>query len=138
MPPRVTWCSAWSISELADANGTAWLAGSADVMLAGAPQQHLDPGEQVVDVERLGDEVVGAELEAEEGVAAALRAAAHEDRHVGHVLEDAAQHQPVLVGQHQIENDQVGLVLLNLRAGGGAGAGHYGPRNRSIRGRRST
>ena len=93
------------------------------MVLRGAPQQHFHAGQQVVHVEGLGDEVVGAELQAQECVAPSLRGAADEDGHVGHRLEHAAQHQPVLVGQHQVENDQVGLVLLDLPASGGARPG---------------
>ena len=89
-------------------------------MLSRAPQQHLDASQQVVDVEWLGDEVVGPELEAQELVTSALGAATDEDGHVGHLFEDAAQHQPVLVGQDQVEDDQVRLDMLEHAARSGA------------------
>ena len=91
------------------------------LLLRSAAQQDFDAGQQVVDVKRLGDEVVGAELQTEKRVAAALCAAANQDRHIGNVLQNATQHQPVLVWQDQVENDELRPHLFDQGTRGGPG-----------------
>jgi len=53
------------------------------------------------------------------------RATTDQNWRANHILQDSAQHQAVLVGQDQIENDQIGLVPLNFAARRGA-CGCYG------------
>ena len=83
-----------------------------DARLCGPPQHGFDTRFELIDVERLGDEVVSAELQTEDGIALLRRGAADDDRHVGDRFEARTQHEPVDVGQHQIENDQIGPGLL--------------------------
>ena len=106
------------------------------VALRGAAEQHFDARQQIVDVEGFGDEVIGAELEAQEGVAPALRAATDKDGHARGVLEHAAQDQAVFVRQDQVENDQVGLCAARPGSRGGASPGDADARSRWTRGRR--
>jgi hypothetical protein len=89
--------------------------------MMGAAQQHLDAREQVVHVEWLGDEIVRAQLQRQELVASPLSPGANEDRALDHLFEHTAQHQPVLVGQDEVENDQAGLDLLGQGARDSAG-----------------
>jgi hypothetical protein len=84
---------------------------------AGAAQHGLDARLELVDVERLGDEVVRAKLEAEHPVAGLIARAADDDGGRRARLEIAAQHQPVGVGQHQVEDDQIGLHLVEEALG---------------------
>jgi hypothetical protein len=88
-------------------------------MRAQARQQHAE-------AERLGDIVVGAGVEAENGVGVGVGAGQHDDRH----LDAVAPHQPaglapVHVGQADVEQD--GVVVVGLQAverrGAGLGAG---------------
>src|SRR3712207_8149243 len=60
------------------------------------------------DVEGLGEEVVGAELEAEDGVALAGGTGADDDGDVGAVVEVGAEDEAIGVGEHEVEQDEVG------------------------------
>src|SRR2546426_8100876 len=75
---------------------------------ARAPQDGAYPREQLGDAERLGDVVVGAELEAEHFFGL-LRARGEHDhrRGVGARAELAAHFEPVLAGQRDVEHDKI-------------------------------
>lgn len=62
---------------------------------------------KLIDIERLGDEVVSAELEAEYGVALLRRGAANDDRGCCHSFEARAEHKAINVWKHQIKKYQV-------------------------------
>src|SRR3954452_10020699 len=98
-------------NEIGNAQWAARRAHVGGLVLRGATEQHLDAGEQVVHIERLGDEVVGAELQTQEGVTAAQRAATDKDGDASGVLEHAAQDEPIFVGQDEVENDEVRAKL---------------------------
>jgi hypothetical protein len=73
-----------------------------------APQHRVDPREQLARVERLGQIVVGADLEADDAVDILDLRSQHDDRRriVGGA-QAPADRQPVLAGQHQVEHDEV-------------------------------
>ena len=76
----------------------------------GPPQDRLDPGDERPRVERLGHVVVGAELEADDRVDVVVAGGEHEDRRVAAPPELAADLEAVDLGEHQVEDDEVGLV----------------------------
>ena len=80
-------------------------------VLEDAPQG----GEQVVDVERLGDVVVGAVLHRLDGGRGAAEGGHHDDLELGVLaLQLAEDADPVLVGQLDIHHHEVGQVLGDL------------------------
>ena len=82
---------------------------------ARAPQRRRDPRQQLLDAERLGHVVVGAEVE--RGDLVAVAAARRDDDHAdGRALAHlAAELEAVDVRQHQVEQDDVGLLGLEQR-----------------------
>ena len=88
---------------------------------AGAPEQRAEPGEQLVERERLGEVVVGAGIQARDAVGDLVAGRQHEDR--GAAL---ARPQPPAHGEavedrhHDVEDDHVRLAqrdrLEGLRA----------------------
>ena len=83
-----------------------------------AAQQRADAGHHFVRAERLGDVVVGAELEPDDAIGFLGLRRQHDDRDrrgVGVGPDRAAQLQAVEPGQHQVEHHQVGRVALDLR-----------------------
>jgi len=71
------------------------------------PQDGLNACQQIVHVKGLADEVVGAEFERQDRVGSAGTASDDDDGDIGDALEQAAQDQPVDVGEHQVEQDQI-------------------------------
>jgi hypothetical protein len=65
-------------------------------------------------VERLGEVVVGADLEADDLVDVVVARGQHQDRHVGRRPDLAAHLEPVDVRQHQVEHNEVGLRRVGL------------------------
>ena len=91
------------------------------VVLAGeggpfaAAQQGLDPHHQLLEVKGLGEVVVGAGVEAAHLVLGAAEGCEHQDRNLGGLFvatESLADGEPIDVGQHQIQQDHIGSVLL--------------------------
>ena len=75
----------------------------------GAPQEGLDAAHQLAQAERLGQVVVGAELQADDLVDLVVARGEQEDRRLGAVGAQAAQHlEAVDARQADIEDDQVG------------------------------
>jgi hypothetical protein len=77
-----------------------------------AAQPGADPGDQFLGRERLGDVVVGAGLQAEDHVDRVGLGRQHHDRDTGFHPDLATDLQPVLAGQHQVEQHQVGACLV--------------------------
>ena len=73
-----------------------------------APQERPHPGEQLVERERLGQVVVGAEVEASHAVGDAVARGQEQDRRLDAALAHGAHHaEPVAARQHHVEDDQV-------------------------------
>ncbi len=71
-----------------------------------------DAGDQLTDKERLDDVIVGAQLESHDAVCFGSARGEKDDREMGQfgVAADAAANiEPVGIGKHDIENDQVRL-----------------------------
>ena len=77
----------------------------------GAPQQRPDAGEQLAEIERLGEVVVGSGVEAGDAVSCGGSGGEHQDRHT---VAFAAQHpthgETVDDGHRHVEEDGVGGV----------------------------
>ena len=91
-----------------------------------APQEGLDPAHQLAQPERLGQVVVGAELEADDLVDLVVARGQDEDRHLGAGRAQAAEDlEAVDPGQPDVEDDEVGRLVrgdvqaLLARAGDG-------------------
>ena len=77
-----------------------------------AAQQRLDPAHQLAQAERLGQVVVGAELEADDLVDLVVARGQDEDRHLGAGRAQAAQDlEPVDARQADVEHDEVGRLV---------------------------
>ena len=88
------------------------------------PQQALDPRQQLGEVERLGDVVVGAELEAVDHVVRLVARREHEDRREVAVLaQPLADLEAVDLGQPDVEQDEVVAPRLGGGQPGAAVAG---------------
>ena len=74
-----------------------------------APQDRAHAGDQLAQAERLGHVVAGAELEPEDDVDLGVAGGDHDDRHgleAAHLLADLDAR---LVGQHHVEQHEVGV-----------------------------
>ena len=91
------------------------LAGADDRVLVGlhrAAQDGLDAGDDLVEAERLGDVVVAADGEAGDLVlGVVLRREEQDRRGVAGAAEALGDAEAVHVGQHDVEDDQVGLLF---------------------------
>ncbi len=79
-------------------------------------QQGLDPGLQLAGAEGLADVVIGAQLQADDPVGLVGAGGEHDDRHLGQArvfAHPAAEAEAVLVGQHHVEDRQVGTGLVH-------------------------
>ena len=94
-----------SIVDVADLDD---LGGGAAV---GAAQHRLHPRDELGGRERLGEVVVGAELEAEHAVDLAVAGGEEDHRDRRRLAEPAAHLEPVDVGQADVEHDQSGPVV---------------------------
>ncbi len=84
---------------------------------AGAAQQGADAGHELAGRERLDEVVVGAELEADDAVLDLTLGGEHDDGHVGGVADGAANALAGQLGEHEVEDDEVEGVLLELLHG---------------------
>ena len=84
-------------------------------LTADAAHVGADPGEQLARRERLGDVVVGADLEAEHAIGFLAARGHHDDRHVAAPAQLAAHLDAIAAGQHQVEHDAVVLAPQRLR-----------------------
>ncbi|MNZ84398.1 hypothetical protein D3C78_1031530 [compost metagenome] len=93
-----------------------------------ATQDRLDASHQLIGVERLGQVIVGAQLQALDTAQFVALGGEHDDRNlVVRATQAAAGGQAVFAGQHQVEDDQVehfarqqAIHLLSVRYGAGA------------------
>jgi hypothetical protein len=81
----------------------------------GAPHHRPYPRDDLAHPERLGDVVVGAELQADHPVRLVTARADHDDRHVTALAQRLADVQTVGVGQPEIEQHDVVRVLVGQR-----------------------
>jgi len=94
-----------------------------DAGCAGArtAQHGLDAGQQFARLERLGQVVVGADLQADDTVHHIAARGQHDDGRVAFAADRAAQFEAVHLGQPHIEDDGVeGLRPKHRQAGAGA------------------
>jgi hypothetical protein len=90
----------------------------------GAAHQGAQPGDDLLEAERLGDVVVAARGEAGDAVLDGVAGGEEQDRDAVVVLAHPAQHlEAVHVGQHHVERDRVGLELAGRAHGRHAAAG---------------
>ena len=95
-------------------------------LAAGATQDRADPGHERLDGERFGDVVIAAEGQPGDGVRRGVPGREEDDRDVvGLRAEPPAYLEAVDVGEHDVQDDQVGLIaggalqgLLAARPGG--------------------
>ena len=74
----------------------------------GAPQHRAQPGQQLARRERLGDVVVGAELEPDHAIGLVAARGQHDHRDAVAGVAQRAQHrEPVEPGHHHVEQDRV-------------------------------
>ena len=80
------------------------------------PAQHrVNARDELARVERLRQVIVGAHLEADDAIDFLAFRRQHDDRHrFAGAAQSAADGQPVLARQHQVEHDQVRRVALQL------------------------
>jgi signal transduction histidine kinase len=89
-----------------------------------APHDRADPRRELPRGERLHDVVVGAELEPQDPVDLLTASGEHDDRHLGALADLSAQVAAVAVGQHDVEQDDVGLDPVERLARALDGARH--------------
>ena len=86
------------------------------LLCAGPPHQRAQPGDQLLEGERLGDVVVAAGGQAGDPVLDGVAGGQEHDGYVGVGGAHPAQHlEAVEVGQHHVEDDGVGPELLGAR-----------------------
>ena len=84
------------------------------VVGSGAAQQGAHPGEQLVELERLGQVVVGAGIEPGDTIGRLGARREHQDRQaVALGTQHPAHREPVDVGHHHVEDRRVGMLLLD-------------------------
>src|SRR5215472_17128050 len=90
----------------------------------GAAKQGFDSGAELVHAERLGDVIVGAEFQTHHLFGFLRLGGEHENRRAAAAAaEIAADFKSILAGQHDVEHDQIELVLLGAAEGVGAVGG---------------
>ncbi len=95
--------------------------------LVRAPEERADPGGQLAQAERLGDVVVGAELEPDDLVELGILGRQHHDRHARLGPDDAADLDPGQLGEHQVEQDEVRALGTELDQRLAAVGGRHDP-----------
>ncbi len=76
----------------------------------GSAQNGPDASEQLAWIERLADVVIGTHLEPDDAVDVLTLGRDDDDGDVAVRLQSAGDREPMLPGQHQIENDEVHVV----------------------------
>ena len=92
-----------------------------------APQHGLDARQQHVRVEGLGDVVVGAQLQPQNGIQLTAASRDEDHRRVGLLLEQPQRVQAVHAGQAHVQQDQVRPIALGEGQGILGAAGRTGP-----------
>ena len=72
----------------------------------------MDPGGQLAAAERLREVVVGADGEADHKVGLRIAGGEHQDGHRAVALDASAHLEAVEAGEHQVQDDEVGVELL--------------------------
>ena len=80
----------------------------------GAAQQGAHAGDELAGREGLDEVVVGAELEADDAVLDLALGGEHDDGDVGGLADGAAHALAGELGEHEVEDDQIEAVLLEL------------------------
>lgn len=78
----------------------------------GTTQERAHPAAELADRERLRDVVVRSELEAEDLVELLASSGEHDDRDVARTPEPLADLEAVQLGEHDVEHDEVHVLLL--------------------------
>src|ERR1700737_709429 len=73
----------------------------------GTPHDGIDSSEHLTDGERLGDVVVGPELEPDDLVDLSVFCRDHDDRHPAALAERAGEVESAHAGEHEVEQDEV-------------------------------
>ena len=102
----------------------------------GPAQDGPDPGDELARAERLGQVVVGAELEAEQLVELVVARGEHDDRDGRVAAQLAGDVEAVEPGQAEVEDDEVGVALADRRRGRPGRRRRSGPRSPRARGSR--
>ncbi len=80
-----------------------------------AAQHGVDARDQLARIERLGQVVVGAHLEADDAIDVLALGGQHDDRHrLARAAQAPADREAVFAGQHEVEHEQVRRVALQL------------------------
>ena len=87
------------------------------------PQDAFVPRQQLPEMKRLWQIIVGPHLEADDAVDGLAAAGQDDDADAGLVAQRACQGQPVLTRQHQIQNDEIDMRLTEHPAHAAAVAG---------------
>ena len=95
--------------------------------LMGATEQRAHASNELTRGERLDEVVVGTELEADDAILDLALCGEHDDRHIGGIANGAANALAGKLGEHEVENDQVELMLLELLDSGLAVANAHDP-----------
>ena len=85
--------------------------------LGTAPQHRPDARQQLARVERLGQVVVGAELEPDDPVRLLDPRGQQDDRHVGLGAQPAREVEATLAGEHQVEHDELVVSVRPVAPG---------------------
>ena len=83
---------------------------------AAAPHDRAHPRDELARRERLDDVVVGAELETDDAVDLLAARREHDDRNVGRLADLPGEVSAVAVGEHHVEQHEVGLFARRPRA----------------------
>ncbi len=84
------------------------------VALVGTAEQRAHAGHELAGREGLDEVVVRAELEADDTVLDLALGRQHDDGHIGGIADGAADALARELGEHEVEHDEVELMLLEL------------------------
>ena len=90
----------------------------ATLRFLGPPEQVPDAGQQLPQIHRFDHVVIGAHFEGDGHVELGVEAGDHHDRRRRPLPQAAADLQPRLVGEHQLQEHDVGWISLQEHEGG--------------------
>ena len=91
---------------------------AATCIAAGTPQDTADARQQLPRVEGLSEIIIRAHFQADNPLCVFAQRRQHDHRQIGAGTQLAAQDKAVVAGQHDIENDQIDTLPLELRPHG--------------------